>query len=406
MINFIDIFSGCGGFSEGFKSHSDYRMLGAVEWEKPQVENLRNRLKNHWGYEDAEQRVIRFDIQRTEELLNGWDDEVYGSHSGLKSLVGQNKIDLIIGGPPCQAYSLASRIGYGNKMKNDYRNFLFESYMNLVKEFKPKMFVFENVLGMLSAKVGEGVSVVEMIVKDMKDAGYIIIDDLRKHAVFNVADYGVPQNRKRLIIVGVREGLYDDPQQFLHEFYQEIMPRYKEVKMTVQEAIGDLDPLYPVENVDVNKKKVASHTLSTSSIANHNPRYHNARDIEIFRLLAKDIEDGENKYVSTESLRELYTKMTGKESKIHKYHVLRRNEPSNTIPAHLYKDGLRHIHPDSKQARSITVREAARLQSFPDDYVFISSAGDNYKMIGNAVPPKFAKKVAHALLEIFIKQLR
>nr|WP_307838369.1 DNA cytosine methyltransferase [Bacillus sp. TH23] len=89
--------------------------------------------------------------------------------------------------------------------------------------------------------------------------------------------------------------------------------------------------------------------------------------------------------------------MTGKNSNVHKYHVLRWDKPSNTIPAHLYKDGLRHIHPDSTQARTITVREAARLQTFDDDYEFISSAGDNYKMIGNAVPPKFSEKLAEAI---------
>ncbi len=85
---------------------------------------------------------------------------------------------------------------------------------------------------------------------------------------------------------------------------------------------------------------------------------------------------------------------------MHKYYVLRWNEPSNLIPAHLYKDGLRHIHPDSDQARTITVREAARLQTFPDDYVFIGSQMDQYKMIGNAVPPKLAKAIGNAIFEL------
>ena len=92
--------------------------------------------------------------------------------------------------------------------------------------------------------------------------------------------------------------------------------------------------------------------------------------------------------------------MTGKTSNIHKYYVLRWDEPSNLIPAHLYKDGLRHIHPDPEQARTITVREAARLQTFPDDYIFNCSQTDAFKMIGNAVPPLFAKKVAYAVYHL------
>ena len=133
---------------------------------------------------------------------------------------------------------------------------------------------------------------------------------------------------------------------------------------------------------------------------NHIARWQSDRDINIFRMLAEDVESGRNQYVSIDSLKKLYTEMTGKTSNVHKYHVIRWDEPSNLIPAHLYKDGLRHIHPDSKQARSITVREAARLQTFPDDYIFYGSNVVTFKMIGNAVPPLFAKKVALALSEL------
>lgn len=395
MINFIDIFAGCGGISEGFKQHGAYNMLAAVEWEKPQVENLRHHLVTHWGITEAHERVLHFDIQRTEDLLNGWDEQEYGKHSGLKHLVGNQNVDLIIGGPPCQAYSLAARIGYGNQMKHDYRNYLFESYMRLVKQFQPKMFVFENVLGMLSAKVGDGKSVINLIKKDIEAAGYAILDDLRTHAVFNMVDYGVPQKRKRVIIVGIKKDLYDDPQQLLHNFYTKVMPTFKESTVTVRQAIGDLESLCPIENFEGKR----SHSMPLKRVPNHLPRYHNPRDIKVFNLLANDIKTGENRYITTNALKQLYTELTGRKANIHKYHVLRWDEPSNTIPAHLYKDGLRHIHPDPLQGRSITVREAARLQSFPDEYEFITSMGDNYKMIGNAVPPKFARKIAHALFE-------
>lgn len=125
--------------------------------------------------------------------------------------------------------------------------------------------------------------------------------------------------------------------------------------------------------------------------------------MEIFRLLAHDIESGRNEYVSTEALKKLYTEKTGKTSNIHKYYVIRWDEQSNLIPAHLFKDGLRHIHPDPKQSRTITVREAARLQTFDDDYDFIGSNMETYKMIGNAVPPRFAKCLAEAVYELLMR---
>ena len=117
-------------------------------------------------------------------------------------------------------------------------------------------------------------------------------------------------------------------------------------------------------------------------------------------MLAEDIEQGDNRFASVEARKDLYTQHTGKTSNIHKYHVLKWDEPSTTIPAHLCKDGLRHIHPDSKQARTITVREAARIQTFPDDYEFIGAMTDQFKMIGNAVPPGFARKLALAIAEL------
>ncbi|WP_342574010.1 DNA cytosine methyltransferase [Solibacillus sp. FSL K6-1781] len=400
-MNFIDIFAGCGGLSEGFEQNPNYNMLAAVEWEKPQVNNLRNHLRNNFGINDASERVIHFDVQRTDELINGWqNDPKYESHQGLDNLINGEKVDLIIGGPPCQAYSIAGRIRDNNGMKDDYRNFLFESYMRLVRHYQPKLFVFENVPGILSARPGNGRLVTELIREEIRNSGYEIIDDLRQ-AQFDLTQYGIPQNRKRVIIIGLRRDLYDDHQEILQNFYENVIPLYREDLQTVRDAISDLPHFIPTGTVERVNGKNVSHTYNFD-VPNHFPRFHSERDIQIFRILAEDIESGRNEYVSTGALRHLYTEMTGRHSNVHKYHVLRWNEPSNTIPAHLYKDGLRHIHPDPTQARSITVREAARLQTFPDNYEFISSTGDNYKMIGNAVPPKFAAKLASALLNILI----
>jgi len=399
--NFIDAFAGCGGLSEGFKATKHYKTLAAIEWEKPQVLNLVNRLKTKWDYPNADEIVMRFDVQRTEELINGWsDDEDYGTHPGLNCLINNKEVDVVIGGPPCQAYSIAGRIRDVNGMREDYRNYLFESYLKIIGAYRPKVFVFENVPGMLSAAPG-GIPVTTLIRDAINDLGYTIIDDLRNHAQINLAEYGVPQLRKRVIIIGLRNDLYENPQEVLLDFYSNILPQYKEDTQTVCDALSDLPKLYPLDTIQRMDGKKLSHSFSKdTAIKNHLPRFHSTRDIKVFSMLAEDIETGRNEYTSTKALRNLYTQLTGKNSNVHKYHVLRWDKPSNTIPAHLYKDGLRHIHPDPDQARSITVREAARLQTFPDEYEFISSAGDNYKMIGNAVPPMFAKKLALAILEI------
>ena len=146
-------------------------------------------------------------------------------------------------------------------------------------------------------------------------------------------------------------------------------------------------------------KKRKSHTVPELNITWHKPRYHNLRDMDTFRILAKDIESGKREY-NSKKISELYEKKIGSKSPIHRYHVLEPDLPSTTIIAHLYKDGNRFIHYDSKQCRSITVREAARLQSFDDDFDFVGAQGNAYQMIGNAVPPQLAKRVALALGEM------
>jgi len=162
----------------------------------------------------------------------------------------------------------------------------------------------------------------------------------------------------------------------------------------VQSNIGDLPELYPLSPTEVTKRQ--SHMLNGDDPL-HVPRFHNERDISIFKLLTKDALSENPKYASTKALKELYFEKVGRRAAVHKYYVLRNNQPSNLIPAHLYKDGLRHIHPDPKQARSITAREAARLQTFPDDYQFEGSRTDFFRMIGNAVPPLMAGYIAKAV---------
>lgn len=402
MLNTIDLFVGCGGLSEGFEQSRKYKMIGAVEWEPSPVKELRNHLKNRWGIQDSEERVLQFDIQRTEELFNGWKDKKFGESKGLDALVGNRQLDVIIGGPPCQAYSVAGRIRDEHGMREDYRNYLFESYLKVVQHYKPRVFVFENVPGILSAKPGDGsVRIIDLIQKAFADAGYAVLPDL-SNAIIDMTEYGVPQNRKRIIILGVSKEHYGDKAEAMVEkFYSSYLPEYKiEKKATVRDAIGDLPKLRPLDEPISYLGRKLSHSVSDPLINGHISRFHNKRDIELFKFLEEDIASGRMKYTSAKSLRTLYTKLTGKTSNVHKYYVLRWDEPSNLIPAHLFKDGLRHIHPDPEQARTITVREAARLQTFPDNYYFNCSQTDAFKMIGNAVPPLFAKKVAYAIYHL------
>ena len=396
-INVIDLFAGCGGLTDGFLQTGLYNTLAAVDWETATVETLKNRLEKKWGYDLSKNNILHFDIQRTEELIGGYNDSNYGSSIGLDKLVNTNRVDLIVGGPPCQAYSIAGRVRDENGMQDDYRNFLFESYVKLVNHFKPKAFVFENVEGILSAKPG-GILIVKRIKKAFNEIGYEITDNLRSNALFDTSYYNVPQKRKRVIIFGVPTDI--ESKSKINSFYLKMRSKASSEPLISKSAFEYLPKIFP----DPNNPK-HSHTVNLNGVPlpkNHEPRLHSERDIDIFKLLAEDIKSGREMYTSSKALIELYKQKTGKESNFHKYHAIREDKPSNTIPAHLYKDGLRHIHPDPKQARSITVREAARLQTFDDDFEFFGSRGDQYKMIGNAVPPAFSKIIAETVYEIII----
>lgn len=392
---FIDLFAGCGGLEDGFLQSGMYTDIAAVEWLKPQVNTLVQRLESKWGIVDASERVMHFDIQREEELFGGWTDDEFGNGKGLDYFVdAASGIDVIIGGPPCQAYSVAGRVRDENGMRDDYRNYLFEHYLNVVNRYRPKVFVFENVPGILSA-APNGTPITNLIRQGFRDIGYDIIDDLRIAKV-NASDFGVPQNRERVIIVGIDSQRYKDTQKILSRFYYEMLPEFKsDRKITVREAIGDLPVCRPFYDEEHHKKR-KSHEVPESSVTWHKPRYHNLRDMDTFKTLALDIESGRREYDS-KKISELYEEKVGSKSPIHRYHVLEPDLPSTTIIAHLYKDGNRFIHYDPEQSRSITVREAARLQSFDDDFDFVGSQGNAYQMIGNAVPPQLAKRVALAL---------
>lgn len=402
-IKMLDLFAGCGGLTDGFMQTSCFNEVAAVEWKKPQVLTLRNRLLSKWKKKNAEESVLHFDIQREKELFGGWcGDPVYGESKGLDYYVNKaTGIDIIIGGPPCQAYSIAGRVRDENGMKDDYRNFLFEHYLSIVNRYHPDLFIFENVPGILSA-APQGKKVSEIIPKEFAKIGYTIIDDLRK-AIVNAADFNVPQNRRRVIMVGINKKAFVniDIQAMLMDFYQNILPSHKGKLITVRQAIGNLPKLEPYWDDEHHSKRI-SHSTPICNLSWHIPRYNNKRDMDTFRLLAEDVESGKREYDS-KKIAELYEEKIGSKSPIHRYHVLDPDQPSTTIIAHLYKDGNRFIHYDSKQARSITPREAGLLQSFDKDFEFLGSRGSVYEMIGNAVPPQLAKALAESIVELLKK---
>jgi DNA (cytosine-5)-methyltransferase 1 len=410
-LTFIDLFAGCGGLSEGFLQSGKYEGLAHVEWELPMVNTLRHRLVNRWEHtnEDALKRVIHFDIQKTKELIFGkWSEETaetYGltnhtiiKNKGLKGLIGRDKVDLIIGGPPCQAYSIAGRAQDKNSMKDDYRNYLFESFVEVVKYFQPKMFVFENVPGMLSAAPG-GVPVTHRIYKSFNAIDYEIkAPEELKSVVLDASLFCVPQKRKRVILIGIKKNSDFN----LNDVYSEILKLTNEKKIpTVKNAIGKLPPLFPLEVSEKQDGKNISHSTTVKKLLHHEPRYHNQRDIKIFK---KWIAEGMNNRTTAEKIN-FYNGLMHKQSNHAKYRNLEWDKPSPTIVAHLYKDGLMFIHPDEQQARSISVREAAALQSFPDDFTFLGSSAYQFKMIGNAVPVRLAESIAEGIGKYFSSKM-
>ena len=372
----VDLFCGAGGLSEGFLQTMSYKFLAHVEWELPMVTTLRNNLIKRWGYseEEARQSVIEFDVQKIDELINGkWTEDtikLYGKNNsdlviseGMNGLIKKQKVDVIIGGPPCQAYSLAGRAQDPNSMKDDYRNYLFESFVKVVDYYKPKVFVFENVPGILSAKPGDKF-VIERIYEAFKNIGYEIRTPKKmKSSIYSSVDYGVPQDRKRVIIFGVNTEAGIN----LEDLYEALTALKTNNKVTVRDSIGKMARFRPLDKTyKVGARNISHEIIGCEVLTQHDARYVNKRDQQIYR------EWVENKMnsIPNEKKLEYYYKVVGKKTNHNKYRSLEWDKPSPTIVSHLYKDGHMFIHPDSQQARSITVREAAILQSFPLDYEF------------------------------------
>ena len=389
---FIDLFAGCGGLSEGFY-RLGYEALAHVEIDHWACETLRKRMR-FYGYKDFESEVIEHDIT---------DNNIIAL---IDKAVNKREVDVIIGGPPCQAYSTAGRVRNSKGMATDPRNYLFESYVKILEHYRPKFFVFENVTGLLSAKVN-GSNIFSEIIKALGKE-YNVIDNPQL-LVHNTADYGVPQTRKRVIIMGVRKDIGGVE---VSSLYKDVVkthwnPNSAETErngklhfVNVKEAIGDLPLVEPGEDASTDSFKYPCNNEflkrigqeGTHPLRDHIARLNNSKDRERFVIMIKN-------HWSFGQLRRAMPQYEHEHARVfdNSYVVQWWDLPSKTILAHIWKDGFQYIHPDEKQARTFTVREAARIQSFPDDFEFAGSRGEKYKQIGNAVPPLFAEALAKSI---------
>lgn len=377
-----------------------HKALAHVEIDKHCCQTLRERMR-HYGYDENEiaEGVIETDITKSDVIQL------------LDKVVKGKSVDVIIGGPPCQAYSSAGRARDEYGMKNDPRNYLFEHYVKILNHFKPKFFVFENVTGLLTANI-DGVKILTLVFEALKE-NYNIVEDPRT-LLFNTANFGVPQIRKRLIIMGVRK----DIQLTAQSLYDSLKITHSDPEMsstakeglkpfvTVKDAISDLPIIgagekhreQPYQNVLSNDFLSWVVDSTAETIHDHITRNQNDTDTERYSVMARNHWTFEQLLTNRPDLNHPKQRVFN-----NSYAVQFWDMPARTIIAHLSKDGNQFIHPDPSQGRSISVREAARLQSFPDDFRFSGAMGQQFKQIGNAVPPLFAFAIAQNISKFLAK---
>jgi len=416
--NFIDLFAGAGGLSEGF-IQAGFEPIAHVEIEKSACNTLKTRAAYHYLKANNKYNIyvdyLKGEITRDklyseipstnlESVINLpiGDENNKTIQNQIDAYLGKRSVDLIIGGPPCQAYSLVGRARSKTKMEGDPRNYLFEQYAEYLEKYQPKMFVFENVLGLKSAKKGHYLAEMEKLF-ELK--GYHI-----KLHTLEAKNFGVLQNRRRVVILGWQKDK------------KITIPNLEEIKVEHQFLVNDLLKDLPVINAGEGKDKFLNYKtettdyLNTHSLRNgidiltqHVARPHREQDKEIYKIAVQKWKKNQERLKYTDLPERLITHQN-RTSFFDRFKVVAADLPySQTVVAHIAKDGHYYIHPDLKQNRSISVREAARLQSFPDDYYFEGEKeGANrtaaFKQIGNAVPPLMAKEIAKSIKEVLCQK--
>lgn len=408
--NFIDVFSGAGGLSEGF-FNCGFNPIAHVEMNSYAADTLKTRscyyyLKKtnnmDYYYEYLKGNVTKnelYDFVPDEVLSTVINEEISDkTYKKIFYLIDNileqdniKEVDVLIGGPPCQAYSLVGRASAQGGMAEDPRNDLYIQYARFLNKYKPKMFIFENVPGMLNAKGG---AIWKKIQKRLKTVGYKIEDRL-----VNSHDFGVLQNRKRIIIIGLRKDL---------NLNFPLFPIVK-VNALVEDLLKDLPSLEPGETNNEYIGGLSDYLLQTGIrkecdiLTDHQTR--NIRDVdrEIYRIAIALWNDNHQRLRYSDLPKKLRFH-NNSTSFLDRFKVVEGDmESAHTMLAHISKDGHYYIHPDIKQARSLSVREAARIQSFPDDYYFEGPRTAKFVQIGNAVPPLMAKEIAKSIHKLLLR---
>jgi DNA (cytosine-5)-methyltransferase 1 len=364
----LDLFCGAGGMSLGFQM-AGYTIGLGVE------------------IEDLPCRTYRHNLGRCHQgdICEISDPETFIGDYGL------SRVDVIIGGPPCQGFSRIGRGGIRHRLKDpgyihDPRNQYYKQFIRFVETLRPYYFVLENVPDMQQYSDGDG-PVLEMALKHFRAAGYVV-----DWKVLQAHHYGVPQVRQRLFIIGNRLGQGNAWPEKTHEGNP----------VTVWQAISDLPivthnhreddiPYRPIGRLNDYQRLMRRGALRV--LFNHQTRWHNRQDLAAFAWLPEG-----GKYVDLPKRYKRYRDDIFKD----KYWKLRQNRPSWTVEAHIGKDSYRFIYPsregDRHPPRTISVREAARLQSFPDRFRFLGPFTKQFFQVGNAVPPLLARAIGTTIL--------
>lgn len=411
-MRFVDLFAGAGGFAEGFK-RAGFEPVAFIEVDTAACFTLKTRLAYHHLKEnnklDVYIKYLKGEINRDQlyavtpsNILESVINLSIGDENNseifqrIEKLAGRKEIDIIVGGPPCQAYSLVGRARDRNGMRDDPRNHLYVQYVRFLKKYSPKTFIFENVTGLLSAEKGR---YFENIKSDFRSLGYIV-----EPIKVDAKEFGVLQSRKRVIIIGWKKNLNLSTDKLKDQQVREYEVGKIFNDLPKLSAGKDKDKYYEYAEGINDYLSFARIRNGLDVLTQHITRPHTEQDKEIYRIAVRKWKRSK-KRLNYNDLPERLKTHKNRYAFLDRFKVVADDVPcSQTVVAHIAKDGHYYIHPDIEQNRSISVREAARLQSFPDDYYFEGvKEGKNrtaaFKQIGNAVPPLMIEKIAKLLIE-------